>query len=496
MSPKEQLPQEFFQPPNVTDGVNEYDVVILGCGEGGKYIAWTLAKQGNRIAVVERKYIGGSCPNIACLPSKNIIHSARISSYVHRSEEFGIAKDNVRVDMTAVRDRKRKMVEGLINVHLNNFKNSGAELILGSARFTGPKTLEVSLADGRKLIVRGRKLVIGTGTHPSLPPIPGLPEAKPLTHIEALELDQVPQHLIILGGGYIGMELAQAMRRFGSKVTVLDRNARLAHREDEDVSQALDELFRDEGIEVLLNAHVKSVEGESGRHVRLRLNAGPSEVALEGTHLLVATGRTPNTAGIGLDLAGVELTARSYIKVDEHLRTTAPDVWAVGECAGTPQFTHISFDDFHVIVADMAGRDRVTTGRQVPFCMFTDPELARVGLSETEARANGIPYRVAKIPMAAVLRARTLSETRGFMKALIATDSDRILGVTVFGVEGGEIMGAVQIAMIADLPYTALRDAVLTHPTLLEGLIPLFSAVPPIPRPVEEHDSNRLAAAH
>jgi pyruvate/2-oxoglutarate dehydrogenase complex dihydrolipoamide dehydrogenase (E3) component len=494
MTDREQYaPEESFTGANAdVSSTKEYDVVILGCGEGGKYIAWTLAKQGKRVAVIERKYIGGSCPNIACLPSKNIIHSARVASYVRRSDEYGITRDNMRIDMAAVRERKRKMVEGLINIHLNNFKTSGAELILGSARFTGPKTLEVSLPDGRELLVRGARVVIGTGTHAHLPGIPGLAESRPLTHIEALELDRIPEQLIVLGGGYIGMELAQAIRRLGSRVTVIDRNERLAHREDEDVSQALHDLCRDEGIDLVLNAQVGSVEGESGTRVNVRLTAGESATDLDGTHLLVATGRTPNTAGIGLEVAGVELTERGYIKVDEHLRTTAPDVWAVGECAGTPQFTHISFDDFRVIVADMAGRDRVTTGRQVPFCMFTDPELARVGLSEAEAKAKGIQYRLAKVPMAAVLRAHTLSETRGFMKALIAADSDQILGFTVFGVEGGEIMGAVQIAMIGGLPYTALRDAVLTHPTLLEGLIPLFMSVPAISQPVRERSAASL----
>ena len=467
-------------------GRKEFDVVILGCGEGGKYIAWTLARQGKRVAVIERKYIGGSCPNIACLPSKNIIHSAKVASYVRRSEEFGIEKQSLRIDMSGVRERKRRMVAGLINVHLNNFKTSGAELILGAARFTAPKTLEVLLNDGGRLVVRGDRVVIGTGTHATLPQIPGLADSKPLTHIEALELDTLPEHLIVLGGGYVGMELAQAMRRFGSKVTVIDRNRRLAHKEDEDVSQALEELFQDEGVKVVLNAKVRSVEGRSGERVTMQLSTAEGEKELDGSHLLVAIGRTPNTAGIGLELAGVELTDRGYIKVDEHLRTSAPDVWAVGECAGSPQYTHIAFDDFRVIVADMTGHLRTKAGRRVPFCMFTDPELARVGLNETEARAKGIQYRLAKIPMTAVLRTLTLSETRGFMKALIASDRDQILGFTIFGVGGGEIMGAVQIAMIAGLPYPALRDAILTHPTLLEGLIPLFTGVAPLSRPMKE----------
>jgi len=463
--------------------VKKYDVVVLGSGEGGKYIAWTMARQGKRTALIERRYIGGSCPNIACLPSKNVIHSAKVANYFFRSEEFGISKDNVRINMPAVRDRKRKMVSGLVQVHLDNFKASGAELILGAGRFVGPKTIEVALTDGGTLLVRGDKIVIGTGTHATLPEIPGLAESKPMTHIEALELDHIPEHLLVLGGGYVGLELAQGLRRFGSRVTVIDHNDRLTHKEDEDVSQALEELFRDEGIELALGTRVSGVEGKSDEVVKLRVVQDGVEKILEGTDLLVATGRTPNTSGIGLELAGVTLTERGYIKVDERLRTTAPDVWAVGDCAGSPLFTHISFDDFRVIVSDMTGGHRVTTGRQVPFCMFTDPELARVGLSETEAKARGIAYRLAKIPMVADLRTRTLSETRGFMKALVDTESDRILGITVFGVGAGEIMGAVQIAMIGGLPYTALRDAVITHPSLLEGLVALFSSVKEVAKP-------------
>ena len=458
----------------------DYDLVVLGSGEGGKYLAWTMAKRGKRVLVIERRYIGGSCPNIACLPSKNIIHSAKVASYFERSEEFGITKDNFKINMSAVRDRKRKMVDGLVNMHLDNFKASGAELLIGSGRFIGPKTFEVTLPDGGTRVIRGRNIVIGTGTHATLPDIPGLSESKPLTHIEALELDHIPQHLLVMGGGYVGLELAQAMRRFGSEVTVIDRNERLAHREDEDVSQALHEICNDEGIELAVSTQITGVEGVSGQSVKLRAMQRGSEKIIEGSHILVATGRTPNTNGIGLELAGVELTGRGYIKVDERLRTTAPDIWAIGDCAGSPHFTHISFDDFRVILADLTGGHRVTTGRQVPYCMFTDPELARIGLNETETKANGIAYRVGRIPMVAVLRTRTLSETRGFMKVLVDTESDRILGFTVFGVGAGEIMASVQIAMIAQLPYTALRDAVLTHPTLLEGLIPLFSSVPPI----------------
>jgi len=349
---------------------------------------------------------------------------------------------------------------------------------MGSGRFVGPKTIEVDLADGGTRTFHGENVVINTGTRATIDPTPGLKEANPLTHIEALELDHIPEHILILGGGYIGLELAQAMRRFGSGVTIIERNSRLAHREDPDISEALHDLCKEEGIAVVTNAHLTHVEGKSGEHVKLIGTRDGSELILEGTHLLVASGRKPNTENIGLDLAGVEIANRGYVKVNERLQTTAPGVWAIGDCAGSPHFTHISFDDFRIVRDNLTGGDRVTTGRQVPFCMFTDPEFARIGLSETEAKEKGVEYRLAKIPMVAVLRTRTLSETRGFLKALIDTKSDRILGFTAFGVEAGEIMATVQIAMLAGLPYTALRDAILTHPTLMEGLTVLFASAP------------------
>jgi pyruvate/2-oxoglutarate dehydrogenase complex dihydrolipoamide dehydrogenase (E3) component len=457
----------------------EYDILVLGSGEGGKFISWSLAQQGKRVALIERKYIGGSCPNIACLPSKNIIHSAKVASYFWRSAEFGITKDNCQINMSAVRERKRKMVSELVQTHIDIFKKSGAEIIEGNGKFLGPKTIEVSLKSGGTSVFKGKQIVISTGTRATIPEIPGLKEAGPLTHVEALELDQIPEHLLIIGGGYVGIELGQAMRRFGAKVTIIDRNQRLLHKEDEDVSQGLHDLFHEEGIEIVTGVTIKSVEGKSGQKVKLHLSNGKTDTSLEGTHLLVAMGRTPNTQGMGLEVAGVELTDQGYIKVNERLETTAPDVWAVGDCANSPHFTHMAYDDHRIVVNNMGGSNRVTTGRQVPFCMFTDPELARIGLNETEAKARRIPYRLAKIPMAMDLRAITLSETRGFMKALIDTKTDRILGFTVFGVGGGEIMSSVQIAMLGDLPYTALLDAILTHPTLIEGLLFLFASVPP-----------------
>ena len=456
----------------------DYDLVILGSGTGAKLLAWTFASRGQRVAAIERKYIGGACPNIACLPSKNVIHTAQVAHYVRNSEEFGISNEGFTVRMPAVRERKRRMVQGLVDTHLDLYHRSGAELIMASGRFVGHRLLEATLSDGTKRLLRGANVVIGTGTHAGLDNTPGLQEAKPLTHVEALELDVIPEHLIVLGGGYVGLEFAQAMRRFGSKVTVVDRNDRLLHREDEDVTEEIRKLCEDEGIHLALNATVRRISGESGQAVFLSLLQDGVGRTLEGSHLLLTGKRVPNTKDIGLELAGVELTERGYIKVNERLETTAAGVWAVGEVAGSPQFTHISEDDFRVVRDNILGGNHLTTGRQVPFCLFTDPEFARIGLSETEARQKGIAYRLFKVPMAAVLRARSLMETRGFLKCLIERDSDRILGFAAFGVGAGEIMGCVQIAMLGGLPYTALREAVLAHPTIPEGLVSLFSSTP------------------
>jgi pyruvate/2-oxoglutarate dehydrogenase complex dihydrolipoamide dehydrogenase (E3) component len=454
----------------------EFDLVILGGGTGSTIAAWTFSGEGKRVAVVERKYIGGSCPNIACLPSKNIIHSAKVASYFRRSKEFGITHDGFAIDMADVRERKRRMVHDLNDVYMENYRKTGAEFILGTGRFVAPRTVEAALPDGSTRRLRGTNVIVSTGTRATLEAIPGLADAQPLTHIEALELGQVPEHLLVIGGGYVGVELSQAMRRFGSKVTVIGRNERLMSKEDPDVCEALRSLLADEGIDILLNARIQQVSGKCGDSVTVVVKQNGIEKVLTGSHVLIATGRNPNIEGLGLELTGVELTDRGYIKVNERLQTTAPGVWAIGEVAGSPQFTHISVDDFRVVHANLTGGNRVTTGRQVPYCLFTDPELARIGLSETEAEAQGIAYRLFKVAMETNLRARTLSETRGFVKALVEADSDRILGFTAFGVGAGEILATVQVAMIAGMPYTALREAVLTHPTLVEGLIPLFSS--------------------
>ena len=398
--------------------LEDFDLLILGGGTGSTVAAWTFAGEGKRVAVVERKYIGGSCPNIACLPSKNIIHSAKVASLFRRSQEFGIAHDGFTIDMSGVREHKRAMVRGLNEMYLDSYRKTGAEFILGTGQFVAPRTIQVTLANGTTRQLRGTNVIVSTGTRATFDATPGLREAQPLTHIETLELNQVPEHLLVIGSGYVGVEFAQAMRRFGSRVSVIGRRERLMPQEDDDVSEALRTLLQDEGIDVLLKTRIKRVSGKSGESVNIVIEQDGKEKRLDGSHVLVAAGRTPNTEGLGLELAGIELTDRGYIKVNERLQTTVPGVWAIGEVAGSPQFTHISVDDFRVVHDNLNGVDHVTTGRRVPYCLFTDPELARIGLNESEARTQSIPYRLFKVPMESNLRARTLSETRGLVKAV------------------------------------------------------------------------------
>ena len=457
--------------------IDTYDALVLGSGTAGKLIAWHLAAAGRRTAVVERRWIGGSCPNIACMPSKNEISSARVAHLVRNAAAFGWSIEPGKIDMTVVRRRKRDMVAAQVAAHLKNYAESGAELVMGSGRFAAPKTIEVELNGGGTRLLAGDLVFIDVGTHSAMPDLTGLADVSPLTHIEALELGYLPEHLVVIGGGYVGLELAQAYRRFGSRVTVIERARRLMGREDGDVAAEIQRILSAEGIEFLLGAEIAEVHGKSGRGVNLVVRTESAEMTIEGSDILVAVGRAPNTAGIGLSEAGIALEERGYIKVNERLETTAPDVWALGECAGSPQFTHISEDDFRIVKDNLAGGKRSTRNRLVPYCMFTDPPLARVGLSESEAQRDGVAVRVAKIPTSAVLRAQAICEQQGFLKLLVDSD-DRILGFTMIGPEAGEVMAVVQMAMLASMPYSSMSKAILAHPTMAEGLGFLLAGVP------------------
>jgi pyruvate/2-oxoglutarate dehydrogenase complex dihydrolipoamide dehydrogenase (E3) component len=468
-----------------------FEVLVLGSGVGGKLIAWHLAQSGHRTAVVERRWIGGSCPNIACMPSKNEIANAKVAHLARHGAEHGVVAGSITVDMATVRRRKREMVERQVAAHLQKYKASGAELIMGNGRFVTPKAVEVILNDGGTRVLGGDKVFLNIGTHAAIPNVPGLEAAKPLSHVEALELDYLPQHLIVIGGGYSGLELAQAYRRFGSDVTIIESGPQLMGREDIDVSREMRRILSDEGMRVLLEAQLLEVRGRSGDKVTIIVRTPSGEQDIDGSDILVAVGRIPNTSGIGLEEAGVDLDGRGYIRVNDRLETSAPGVWALGECAGSPQFTHISEDDFRIVRDNLAGGNRSTRDRLVPYCMFTDPPLAHIGLSEGEAERQGIIARVARLPMDSVLGAQATDQREGFMKALVGQNDDRILGFTMIGATAGEVVAAVQTAMIAGLPYSKLANTALAHPTMAEGLSMLFSNTPP--RLVQQITPERAA---
>ena len=427
--------------------VERYENLIIGSGIAGKFLAWT--GDAHRTAIVERGLLGGSCPNVACLPGKNMIWSAKVISLARRGMEFGLKTESMAVDMGAVQRRKRTMVDELRRVHADHTAASGAELIMGAARFVAPRTAEIELRDGGTRTIVGERVFLDLGSRAAIPEVPGLADAKPMTHVEVLDLDRLPKRLIVLGGGYVGLELSQAFGRFGSAVTVIEEGPQLASRGDSDIGAALKNLFADEGIEVLLNARVRRVEGDSGDRVRIYVSDERGDRAIEGSDLLVAAGRKANSDGSGLDRAGVQLDPHGFIRVNERLETTAENVWAMGDCAGSPQFTHVGYDDFSIVHANLNGANRTTRDRLIPFCMFTDPELARVGRNEVEARRDRIEYRLAKMPMAEVLRTKTISEPRGLIKVLVAKNSDEILGFTAFGFEASELMAAMQTACSA-----------------------------------------------
>lgn len=456
----------------------DFDAIIVGTGQGGKPLAEALAGAGWRVAVVERGRVGGTCVLTGCTPTKTMIASARVAHLARRAADYGVEAGPVSVDLEAVRRRKRDIVDEFSAGNRKALeRHDTLALIEGEARFLSPDELAVTGPDGERRL-RAERIVLNVGARPAIPPIEGLERVPYLDSSSIMELAEVPDHLLVLGGGFIGLEFAQMFRRFGARVTVLEASDRIASREDDDVSEALREIFEDDGIEVRASTRVVKVEAANGNAVELTLEQGDARATLAASHLLVAVGRTPNTDALDLARAGLEPDDEGHVPVDERCRTEVDGIWALGDVTGAPPFTHVSYDDFRVVRSQLLGDGSVTRdGRLVPYVVYTDPQLGRVGLTEREAREQGHDVRVATLPMTRVARALETDETRGLMKAVVEAETDRILGAAVLGVEGGEVMSVLQVAMMGGLPYTALRDAVLAHPTLAESLNNLFATL-------------------
>jgi pyruvate/2-oxoglutarate dehydrogenase complex dihydrolipoamide dehydrogenase (E3) component len=458
--------------------VVHYDAVVIGSGQGGTPLARALAEAGRKTALVEREHVAGTCINEGCTPTKTMVASAKTAYVDRRSADYGVHDGPVTVAMPEVRRRKQSIVDSFRKSNENRIEaTEGLDLIDGEASFTGPRTLAVRTNDGEELEIEAEEIFINVGARPANPPIEGLDSVPALNSTSIMELDELPEHLLVLGGSYVGLEFAQMFRRFGSEVTVVQRSGQLMGREDPDVAEAVADIMREDGIEVLLNTQTTRATQDDGQ-ILLMVDTPEGDRTLEGSHLLVAAGRPPNTETLGLDAAGIEMDKRGFIKVNERLETAVEGVYAIGDVKGGPAFTHISYDDFRIIRTNLLqGGNATIADRLVPYTMFIDPQLGRIGLSEQEARDRGRDVLIAKIPMSYVARAIEMGETRGLMKAVIDAETDQILGCAVLGIEGGEIMAMIQIAMMGDLPYTTLRDAVFTHPTLAESLNTLFSTV-------------------
>jgi pyruvate/2-oxoglutarate dehydrogenase complex dihydrolipoamide dehydrogenase (E3) component len=454
-----------------------FEIAVVGGGKGGKTLAAKMASAGQRVVMIEKGMIGGSCINVACIPTKTMVKSAKVAELAQRAAGFGIHLTFDKVDLNGVRKQKRGVVAEMVSRNQANFDRSGMTLLLGTARFTASRSLEVQLQEGGVRELTADKVFINTGTRPALPPLPGLIEARPLTSESVQELDRLPERLVILGGGYVGCEFAQMFQRFGSRVTIVERSESFLPREDPDVGEQVLSIFREDGIDVQLGASVQSIEGRSGHSIRVRLQTRAGEQVVEGTDLLAALGRAPNTEDLNPSAAGIELDSRGFVKVNDRLETTAEGVWALGDVNGGPQFTHASLDDYRIVAANLSGGNRSNGDRLIPYTLFIDPELGRVGMTEVEAGRRGFRVRVARLAAKKIPRAMTSGETRGYLKAVVDADSDRILGASILAANGGEVMAVIQVAMWAALPYTALRDMVFAHPTMAEGLNDLFESL-------------------
>ena len=458
--------------------MDHYDAIIIGSGQAGKPLATTLGKAGWKTALIERDQIGGTCINYGCTPTKTMFNSARVAYLARRAADFGVHSGDVRVCLKEVRERKQRVVEEFRESGLKGIeKTENLDLLTGDARFTDKHTIEVKLNDGAVRTLTAEKIFINTGGRPAEPNLEGIDEVSTLDSTSIMELDELPEHLLVLGGGYIGLEFGQMFRRFGSEITIVQQAKQLLGREDPDIADAVREVMEEDGIKVLLDA--KAVRAKrDGTKINLTVRTTGGEQTLTGTHLLCAVGRKPNTEDLNLAAAGIETDKQGNIKVNNKLETNVPGVYALGDVKGGPQFTHISYDDFRIIRTNLLESGNATTDeRFVPYTVFIDPQLGRIGISETEAKDKSLDFRVAKLEMKSVARAIEMSETRGFIKAIVDAKNKQILGASVLGVEGGELMAMFEIAMMGKLPYTVLKDAIFAHPTLAESLNNLFMAM-------------------
>ena len=453
-----------------------YDCLVIGSGQSGTPLVTALAKAGYRTALIEREHIAGTCINEGCTPTKTMVASARVAYLARRASDYGVNTGPVTVDMVKVRQRKRDIVNsfrGGSEGRLQGVPN--LEVLFGEASFTGPKTMRVRMNDGSDRDLAAERIFINTGARPSIPAIDGLNPERTLTSTTVMELDTVPERLIVLGGGYVGLEFGQLFHRFGARVTVIQRGARLLAREDADIADEVAKILREDGVDVLLETSPTRVAA-NGAGYDLTVKTPMGERVITGSHILAAAGRSPNTEILNLEVAGVRTQKGGFIAVNERLETSAPGIWALGDVKGGPAFTHISYDDFRVVRANLLeGGSRSINDPPMPYTVFIDPQLGRVGMSEEEARAAGKNIKVAKMPMSYIARANEVDESRGFMKAVVDADSKQILGCAILGIEGGELMAMIEIAMLGGVPYTTLRDTVFAHPTLAESLNNLFS---------------------
>lgn len=456
---------------------DNFQAIVIGSGQGGNPLCMALARAGLRTALIERAHVGGTCVNEGCTPTKTMVASARVAHLARRGSDYGVHTGNIRIDMESVRKRKRDIVDAFRTRNEEGMKHTAnLELIFGEASFTNAKSVLVRLREGGQRLLTGERIFINAGARPAVPAIDGLKVVPFLDSTSIMELGSVPEHLIVLGGGYVGLEFAQMFRRFGSRVTIVQSGGQLLAGEDADVAGGVAAILKQDGIEVLLSTRATSA-AKMGEQIRVTVRTEMSNETrvLDGSHLLVATGRVPNTDSLNVAAAGIAIDKRGFIQVNSKLESSTAGIFALGDIKGGPAFTHISYDDFRILRTNLIEKGNASTdGRLVPYTLYIDPQLGRIGLTESEARAQNRKIRVARMPMSSVARALETDETRGFMKAVVDAGTSQILGVAVLGIEGGEIMSMLELAMMGNLSCSVLHNATFAHPTLAESLNNLF----------------------